>query len=156
MMKVWLAGVLAMFATGVTIAQTVDTQTRPQAGKYESDLTLLSINIPGVPESMMGMMKKTISQKTTFCLSEAEVEEGYQSAMRKSQKGDCSFDRFNASGGTIDAVMTCDSEMGPMTMTINGSGTPTASDVTMQVSGSMEGAPMSMKMRVVQKRLGDC
>ena len=114
------------------------------------------MNIPGVPGNMAGMMKEAISQKTTFCLSEADVEEGYQSALRKSQQGDCSFERFNASGGTIDAVMTCDSEMGPMTMTINGSGTPTASDVTMEVSGKMEGSPMSMKMRVVQKRLGDC
>ena len=145
-----------MFATGVTIAQTVDTQTKPQSGKYESDLTLLSMNIPGVPDSMMDIMKKTISRKTTFCLTEEDVEEGYQSAMRKSQKDECTFDKFNAAGGVIDAVMTCETEMGPMTMAINGSGTPTASDVTMQVSGSMEGAPMSMKMRVVQKRLGDC
>ena len=75
-MKVWLAGVVALLGTGAVIAQTVDDNMKPQPGRYESRTELLSMDIPGVPANMMGMMKGVFERTVTICLTAQEVEEG--------------------------------------------------------------------------------
>ncbi|MEM7702224.1 MAG: DUF3617 domain-containing protein [Pseudomonadota bacterium] len=155
-MKVWLAGVVALLGTGAVIAQTVDEDMKPLPGQYESQITLLSMNIPGMPANMMGMMKGVFERKTKICVTAEEVEQGYKDALRKAQDGDCRYNSFSATGGKMDAVMVCDTDQGEMTMTMSGTGTPTTSDVTMKMTGDMGTGPGSMSMRVQQTRIGDC
>ena len=155
-MKVWLAGATALLGTGAVIAQTVDEATKPQPGRYDSQITLISMNIPGMPANMMGMMKGVFERKTTICLTPEEVEEGYKDALRKAQDGECRYKRFSAGGGAIDAELVCDTENGEMTMVMQGTGTKTSSDVTMKMNGDMGTGPGSMSMRVQQSRVGDC
>lgn len=155
-MKVWLISAMALLGTGAVIAQTVDEGMKPQPGQYESRVELLSMDIPGMPANMTGMMKGAFERSVTICLTPEEVEEGYKDALRKSQDGDCKYQRFSATGGSIDAEMICDTENGPMTLTMTGTGTPTTSDVTMMMKGNMGPGPGSMSMRVRQKRIGDC
>ena len=155
-MKVWLAGVVALLGTGAVIAQTVDESMKPQPGQYESQTQLISMDIPGMPANMMGMMKGVFERTTKICLTAEAVEEGYREALKKSQDGDCKYDSFSASGGEMEAVMVCDTDEGRMTLTMSGTGTPTTSDVTMKMTGNMGGAPGSLSMRVIQKRVGDC
>ncbi|MEM9310315.1 MAG: DUF3617 domain-containing protein [Pseudomonadota bacterium] len=155
-MKTWLISGVAVLGAATVAAQTVDESMKPQPGSYESQITLVSADIPGLPANMLGMIKEQISRTMTVCLTPEEVEEGYKAALARTQDGECEFERFNASGGVIDAVMICDGPTGPMTMTMNGTGTTTQSDVTMNVEGDMGGGQGSMTMRVVQKRLGDC
>lgn len=155
-MKVWMAGVVAVLGTGAVIAQTVDENMKPQPGEYESQTQLLSMDIPGVPSNMMGMMKGMFERKITICITPEEVEQGYKDALRKSQDGDCKYESFSASGGKMDAVLVCDTDNGEMTMVMTGTGTKTTSDVTMTMTGNMGTGPGSMSMRVKQKRIGDC
>lgn len=155
-MKVWLAGVVALLGTGAVIAQTVDENMKPQPGQYESQITLLSMDIPGLPANMTGMMKGMFERKIKICITADEVEQGYKDALRKAQDGDCRYKSFSATGGKMDAVMICDTEQGEMTMTMSGTGTPTTSDVTMNMTGDMGTGPGSLSMRVQQTRIGDC
>ncbi len=155
-MKVWMAGVVAVLGTGAVIAQTVDESMKPEPGRYESTTELISMDIPGLPGNMMGMMKGMFEQTVTICLTPEEVEQGYKDALRKTQDGDCQYERFSATGGKMDAVLVCDTENGTMTMTMSGTGTSTTSDVTMKMSGNMGTGPGSMSMRVKQRRIGDC
>ncbi|MEO0690289.1 MAG: DUF3617 domain-containing protein [Pseudomonadota bacterium] len=157
MRNAFVAAVVLASAVAVG-AQTIDPGMKPQPGEYESRIEVISVSIPGMPANMADMMRGAMNRTTKFCLTEEDVEEGFKAAMRRSQDGDCQFERFNAVGGKIDAVMICQTETGPMTMNMNGTGTPTQSDVTMTVSGDMgmgEG-PMNMEMRVIQNRLGSC
>lgn len=129
---------------------------KPQPGKYSVSITMISADLPGVPSDMINVIKQTFERTATICLTPQEVEEGFRDAMRKTQDGDCSFDRFSASGGTIDAKMTCLTQDDPMVITIKGTGTKTSSDVLMQMSGNMGPEQGSISMRVIQKRLGEC
>ena len=155
-MKVWMAGVVALLGTGAVIAQTVDDNMKPRPGRYESRTELLSMDIPGLPANMMGMMKGVFERTVTICLTAEEVEEGYKDALRKSQDGECRYESFSATGGKMDAVLVCKGDEGEMRMVMTGTGTPTTSDVTMKMTGNMGTGPGSMSMRVLQKRIGDC
>ncbi|MEO0590130.1 MAG: DUF3617 domain-containing protein [Pseudomonadota bacterium] len=147
---------MGAFASVAAGAQAVDESMKPQPGKYASDLTMIDADIPGLPDRLLGVIKQRMSRSTEICLTAEEVEEGYKQALARTQDGECTYERFNATGGTIDAVMICESPNGPMTMTMKGTGTTTNSDVTMNVVGNMGRGEGSMTMRIVQKRIGDC
>lgn len=155
-MKVWLAGVVALLGTGAVIAQTMDENMKPLPGQYESRITLLSMDIPGMPANMTGMMKGVFERSIKICITAEEVEQGWRDALRKAQDGDCQYKSFSATGGEMDAVLVCDTDQGEMTMTMSGTGTPTTSDMTMKMSGNMGTGPGSLSMRVQQTRIGDC
>ena len=157
-MKNGVVGAIILASAVAVGAQTVDPDMKPQPGEYESRMEVISVSIPGMPANMADMMRGAMNRTTKFCLTAEDVEEGFKAAMRRSQDGECQFERFNAVGGKIDAVMICQTETGPMTMNMDGIGSPTQSDVTMNVSGDMgmDEGPMNMKMRVIQNRLGSC
>ncbi|MDJ0978731.1 MAG: DUF3617 domain-containing protein [Erythrobacter sp.] len=155
-MRIWLASAAALLGAGAVIAQTIDEEMKPLPGQYQSRLELISAEIPGMPANMTEMMKGMLERSITICVTPEEVEEGYKEALRKSQDGECRYNSFTATGGRIEAEMVCSTDMGEMTMVMSGTGSPTASDVTMQMTGEMGGGPGSMTMRVRQNRLGDC
>ena len=130
---------------------------KPQAGKYSSKIELLSIDVPDAPPQVAGMMKNMLSRTFDYCLTQEDVEEGFKSSLSKSQQGDCRYERFDVTGvGEIEGEMVCNADGREMRMVMEGSGTPTSSDVTMQMSGDMGVGPGSMTMRVIQNRIGDC
>lgn len=137
-------------------AQAASSNVRPTPGQYRSDVTLLSIDIPDAPPQMDGMMKKMFSRSFEYCLTQEEVDEGYKSMTRRSQDGDCTFQRFDTDGGRIDAEMTCNTDGRTMTMEMEGTGTETSADFTMTMSGNMGTGPGSMKLRAQHERIGNC
>ena len=153
----FVAGLAAVnFAPGDLAAQVLEEEMRPETGQYQASLTLVSLDMPDAPPEIATMMGQMLGRDFDYCLTPQDVEEGYQSVMNRAQQGECSYERFNATGGTIDAEMTCDVEGRAMTMVMQGSGTSTASDVTMTMTGDMGMGPGSMTMRVVQERVGPC
>ncbi|MEL6528640.1 MAG: DUF3617 domain-containing protein [Pseudomonadota bacterium] len=159
-MKTWIiggAGLAAALAIGTaSTAQQIDAEMKPLPGQYSANITVQSVDMPDAPPEMAGMIGNMMNQEFNFCLTQQEVEEGFRSVMNRSQQGECSYTRFNATGGKIDAEMTCDAGGSPMTMVMKGTGSPTSSDVTMTMSGDMGMGPGSITMRVVNRRLGDC
>lgn len=137
-------------------AMAANADIRPLAGQYRSNITLLSFDMPDAPPQMADMMSSMFSRSFEYCLTQEEVDEGFKSMTRRSQEGDCTFQRFNAAGGRIDAEMTCNADGRPMKMVMQGTGTPTSADITMTMSGDMGMGNGSMKLRSQHERIGNC
>lgn len=140
---------------------------RPLPGLYRSTVNLLSIEAPGLAppmvERMKGMMAKR-AQGTQYCLTAQEAGKGYEESVKKlAGRPNCAFDRYSASGGQLDAQLTCKADKGMTSvLTLKGVMSPNGSDVTMtmdQSGAQMAGQPgggMKMKMQVKSERVGDC
>jgi len=134
-------------------------QMKPLPGQYSATVEVLEIAIPGAPEGTAEMMRGMMGNTTTkYCLTQEDVEEGFEQMARRSQEGDCSFERFDVNGGTFDGRMVCNVKgQGSMTMTMHGEGTPTSSTVDMTMNGDIGGMGEStIRMRAKHERVGDC
>ena len=147
------------------VAKEAEQMVKPQPGQYESSMKMIDLSIPGLPADQAAQMKQMMgsagSQVNSFCLTEEEANMGFEEMIRKSQDGECSFDRFDATAGTIDAKMTCTPKEGGGSATITMKGTMTATSSTMdmemdQTNPEMPGGKMQMKMQVSSKRVGEC
>ncbi|KLE34996.1 hypothetical protein AAW00_00365 [Aurantiacibacter luteus] len=135
---------------------------RPQAGQYRVTTELLEFSMPGAPAGAADMIRQQMAenQGSEYCLTQAEVDEGYEEMARRSQEAgeNCSFRRFDANGGNIDAEMVCATPgQGEMTVTMTGRGTPTSSVMETRLTGSLPGmGEMAMRARATHERIGDC
>jgi len=146
------------------VAKEAERMIKPDPGQYESTMKILDLSIPGLPADQAAQMKQMMGamseQTQSFCLTEEEANMGFKEMIRKSQHGECSFDRFNATASTIDAKMTCKGEEGEQAIiTMKGSMTITSSTMNMemdQTSPEMPGGKMHIKMQMASKRIGEC
>lgn len=131
---------------------------RPMPGEYRAQITFQSIDMPGAPPQMADMMSQMMSTTTSYCLTEAEIEEGYRAITNRSTQSDedCTYERFSYSGGTIDAEMLCNVDGRTMRMEMTGTGGATSSDITMRMSGDFGMGDGSMTLRAQHERIGTC
>ncbi len=136
---------------------------KPAPGKYRTTVEMIDVEIPGAPKEMQDMMKGMLSsgpQTHEYCLTRAEAEKGFEEMARQAQEedGNCSFEKFEAEGGSIDAIMNCAKEgQGTARMTMKGTGGRTSSDMTMTMDAKApDGKTMTMTMKSSQQRIGDC
>lgn len=134
---------------------------RPEPGLYRSTVELLEVDVPGAPAGAADMMKGMMggsNSTTEYCLTQEEVDRGFEEMARNSQSGDCTFERFDAEGGEIDAVMTCTAQGGnTMRMTMQGTGGETSSEMTMSMETEMPGmGTANMRMKATHQRIGEC
>ncbi len=129
---------------------------KPQAGQYKAVITMTGIDIPGMPPEMAGH-GGGMTTNTEYCLTQAEVDKGYQEMMKRGQNGECTYESFNLAGGKLDAVMLCKTGEGDARMTMNGTVTPTTSDFTATMAMKFADAPEgTMTFTAKHERLGDC
>lgn len=134
---------------------------KPKPGLYKGTTQLVSLEMPGSPpevkQMLEGMMGKE-PQEMEFCLTKEEADKGFQRMAEASQGDECSFDKFNISGGDIDAVMNCEAPgQGKAKITLTGKGTETSSEMTMVMDAKgPDGKTMKMTMKTSQERVGDC
>ena len=129
---------------------------RPQAGQYKAVITMTGIDIPGMPPEMAGH-GGGMTTNTEYCLTQAEVDKGYQEMMKRGQNGECTYESFNLAGGKLDAVMLCKAGEGDARMTMSGTVTPTTSDFTATMAMKFADAPEgTMTFTAKHERLGDC
>lgn len=150
------AGLSQMGLSQAALAQVSPPDTRPEPGRYEADIEALSIDIPGAPKQMSGIMKRAMSRKVKYCLTPEDVEEGYRAMTERSNEGDCTTDRYSFSGGQLDAVLTCRADGRTMRIEMTGTGTATSADIVSKMSGDMGMGPGEIQMRVKHRRLGEC
>ena len=135
---------------------------KPEPGKYRATVEMVDVEVPGAPPEVQKMMKQMISvgpQTHEFCLTKEEADKGFEEMARQSNKNDdCSFEKFDADGGNIDAVMNCSRQgEGTARMTMQGTGTSTSSNMTMTMDAQTpDGKSMKMTMKSNQERIGDC
>ena len=152
------ATVAGSLAPDLASAQVDVSGDRPLAGEYRAKITFLSLDMPGAPPQMAEMMGQMMSRDINYCLTEEDIAEGYRAITnRTSQDGaECEYERFNYSGGQIDAAMVCNVDGRAMRMEMQGTGSPTSSDITMTMSGDFGMGDGSMSMRAQHERLGAC
>ena len=160
-MKSILAGgalVATVAIAGSLSAQIDPGEARPMAGEYRTNISFLSLDMPGAPPQMADMMGRMMSRTITYCLTEDEIEEGFQAFTDRSTRDsqDCEYERYSYSGGEIDAVMVCRVDGRDMRMEMSGTGTATSSDITMTMSGDFGMGDGTMKMRAQHERIGEC
>lgn len=133
---------------------------RPRPGLYRSTVEVLEVSLPGAPANMAEMMRSSMGgQAHEYCLTEADVERGFEEMARQSQEqNDCEFERFDVDGVDIDARLRCDfGGQGAMTMTMSGTGGETSSEMNMTMQGNMGGmGDATIRMKAVHERVGDC
>jgi hypothetical protein len=142
----------------VRAAASAQAMIRP--GEWESSTAVEEMSIPGMPAEVQDRMKKVMAsqQMHSFksCVTEADVKrpkEGFFTG----NKNECRYDRFDMSGGKIDAVMHCGGN-GEQTMTLSGTYGPEKYDIHVQMvhKGGEPGEAMTMKAHTISRRVGEC
>jgi Protein of unknown function (DUF3617) len=136
---------------------------RPQPGKYRVTTRITNMSIPGMPDELAAGAKKmfsTTGNATEFCLSEADAKMGQEEMIKRAAKGKCTYERFSAEGGRLDAAMTCDTGQGMQTRAaVTGTISPTGSSLAMKSEATipdLPGGTMQMDMTVDTQRIGEC
>lgn len=165
-MKAWLLSAtigVAIFSAAAAshsdlAAQIGSGAERPLPGQYQARITFQSINIPGAPPQVADMMRNMMTNTVNYCLTPAEIEEGFRAITdRSTQDGqECTYERFSYQGGEIDAVMMCKVDGQSMRMEMTGSGNATSSDITMKMNGDFGVGDGSMTLRAQHERIGEC
>ncbi|MGH6787279.1 MAG: DUF3617 domain-containing protein [Novosphingobium sp.] len=138
---------------------------KPRPGQYETTVKVINFEIPGVPKEQSEKFKAMFAstgQSQGFCVTKEESEAGYKDFTKKLAQGNCTYDRFEASGGSLDAKLTCKTGQ-DMTAVIEMTGKMTEESSDMHMKMEQTGAgPLSakgavkMEMEMSSKRVGDC
>jgi len=135
-----------------------------EPGRWETKITLLDVEAPGLPPQFAQQMKQTIGKvqggTVTTCLTEADIKKPKEDFFAGRSKN-CRYDHFTMSGGTIDAKMSCAAGDGggTMNMTVNGTYSPDSYEATMAMDMANGGGRMSgmkMKSHTESHRVGEC
>ena len=137
---------------------TGDTMVEP--GLWQSKVTILDMNIPGMPAAFADKMKQSMAehqqQSSKHCLTKEDVKkpkEGFFAGADKS----CHYGHFAMGGGKMDIQMVCDMDGATQTTDMSGTYTPTTYSMDMSSHGSAGGEKgMVMKMHVDSQRIGEC
>lgn len=131
-----------------------------QPGKYRTTVSIEKLEIPGMPAGMSDQMKAMLSKQANHetCVSPEQAARGVEIMKEQMARGQCQFDRFDASGGKVSSLFTCKTAEG-MTLTAETAGTysPTGSKVSSK--GEMSGpggVQMKVEQTMVTERIGDC
>lgn len=137
---------------------------RPQPGLYRTNSRIVSFEVPGMlpaqAEQMKAMFTST-GESREYCLTREEADKGWEAATSKLAEGNCTYDRFNAARGALDAKLTCQTGQGmKSTIEMKGTMTSTGSNMTMSIA---QAAPLPggnggirMVAEVSSQRVGDC
>lgn len=129
-----------------------------QPGLWESKVSVLEMNIPGMPAQYANQMKQEIAaqrdKSSKNCVKPEDVKkpkEGFFGADKS-----CRYDHFTMGGGKIDIAMVCKQENLTNTTNMTGTYTPTTYSMDVSSIGSGPQQGMTMKMHVDAKRIGEC
>ena len=133
---------------------------RPDPGLYRTTVQIVEFILPGAPKGAAEMMQNSMKQDRTseYCVTAADVQKGYEEMFRRSQKGDCTFDRFDVVDGRIASEMTCHTDGGGTSNIIMaGKAGRTSSDMDITMKMELPGiGPSTMRMKSQSKRIGPC
>ena len=142
--------------------------TKPRPGQYLSSAEVIDFTVPGLPADQAARMKEMMGgmagQETSYCLTAAEADKGFEDAVRKMGEGSngmkCEFGRFDVSGNDLDAELACTGPQGMnATMKMDGTMAAESSEMHMDMTQKAPGIPggeMHIEMRMKSRRVGEC
>ena len=129
---------------------------RPRPGLYKTTVVMTGLDIPGLPPEMAGH-GAGMTTTSEHCLSQAEVDKGYEELIKQGQDGECSYERFDFKGGSVDAVMVCNAQGRAARMELTGTTTPTTADLEASMAMDFDGVGKgTMRFTAKHERVGDC
>lgn len=135
-------------------------KTRSEPGQWENSYQLVALDVTGAPEPLAARMKAELGKppRVNRACRKAEDARPIDFAKLSPMQRGCTFPKYVMAGGKIDAKMECDGPFGKVRMTMAGTQSKTAYDVTMTQSQAVPGQAResSMTIRVTGKRIGEC
>ena len=128
-----------------------------QPGQYRTTVTIVSMNMPGMPA---GMAEKMRAQPTVTedCVTSEDVAEMTRKSMVNEEPGQtCTENHITSANGVIDGSATCTRrEGGAYTMAMHGAYSANHVEMNMTMSGQTPMGQMSQQMHMVTERIGEC
>lgn len=133
-----------------------------QPGSWTSKIEIVRLEgpdvQPGTREQMQQMFSMMSSMSVCITPEAAAAEDVSRKLEESAGSGECSFDKRNVSGETLELSGTCVRDGKKVRMTASGRNGATAQDITLKVeplnaAGAAEGV---MEMRVTSQRSGEC
>jgi len=129
---------------------------RPEPGLYRTTITMTGIEVPGMGANMAGH-GGGMTMTDEYCLTPEDAERGYEEMVKRGQDGSCSYERFSAADGRLDAVMVCRTEGGNARMEMKGTATATGSEFDAVMAMDLDGMGNGkMRFNARHERIGDC
>lgn len=127
-----------------------------QPGQYRTTVTILEMNMPGVPAGAMAAAQSR-PFTTEYCVEASDINDINMRNMNNGENGmSCTPVRTNSAGGHIDNEATCTGPMGTMNMHMVGTYTPTRVEMENTVTTQMAQGTMTQRSQMVTERIGDC
>ena len=129
-------------------------------GRWVSDVTLESIDIPGMPPAAAEQIKATMAKAASgheTCLTPEQANRPGEDFFA-GKDGNCRYDKFSMDGGKIDGVMRCAAQGSTQVISFNGAYSPDSYDMRMdsKLDTGPNANPMTMAMRIKSRRVGEC
>lgn len=129
-------------------------------GMWEVKMTFADVDAPGAPAEMLSQIKAQAAKGITMqsCMTKEQAEKPGTDFFGGTPEANCSFDKLDRSGNSINVEMTC-KPAGNMVVKSKMDGTFAAETYSMNVVQSTEGMPggaVKMTGKVDAKRVGDC
>ena len=131
---------------------------RPMPGRWESQMTIEKIEVPGLPPEAKDMMKQHMGKlgSTASCLTEEEAANVDGEFFKPESQSGCTYNNFSMGGGKIDASLTCEDGAMSQTMTMQGEYSEESYAMRITSDGTVQGQPMSMAMTIESRHVGEC
>ena len=151
---------------GASVADMADEMAdgpQPLPGQYSTTTEILEFNVPGLSEDMQAMMRSAMaegaSQGASYCLTAEDAATSREEMIKSMTESDCTVQRFDMSGGNLDAALSCptgtDGISGDVTMT----GTMASDGADMEMTFNTQVPELgdaTIRMRMISQRIGDC
>lgn len=128
-------------------------------GRWQAELRIDAVETGAGDNEAQLRLAKNMERKATECRSADQLKPFEVIKLEKAAGGACTFLRYTAGGGKVDAQITCRKPNAPLTaITIHGTSSATAFDVvTENVTGARGQAGYSLvRLRSIGTRLGAC
>jgi hypothetical protein len=137
----------------------------PRPGQYESKVQLLEMELPemaGVDTAQMKKMMQTSMNTTTkHCVTAEDAQNAAKQMIQTPENENCSYSKFDVSGGNVQAVMACKNPDGSTSnLQLSGQIGHEESHMVMELDRTLPGVPgggrSHFKMQVDSRRVGEC
>lgn len=129
-------------------------------GEWETTSQLVAMDVPGVPPEVLKANLGQVNRFKSCMTAEMAKEPDANFFTNNSGTTSCKNERFDMSGGRLQAAMVCTDRNvpGQMRMTVDGRYTPDSYEATstMERSDGPEGSNMKMTAKTSGRRTGAC
>lgn len=129
-------------------------------GMWEVKMTFANVEAKGAPPEILSQIKAQAAKGITMqsCMTKEQAEKPGTDFFGGTPEANCSFDKLDRSGNSINVEMTC-KPAGNIVVKSKMDGSFAAETYTMNIEQSTEGmptGPVKMTGKVDAKRVGDC